>query len=255
MKKAISLFLTIMFTLSLFSVASAQTNPDDVLRQKGYPQEILDILSYNDKQDLISNGVVKFEGSSTKEYYYNDQGNLVQKGELSTLGTIPTTDLSLVTLYSGLDPAPDGTKRYRITTNFRWKNKPQIRDDDKIGLAYNEYFTTDPITNGNYYCSHNTVLNGQYYQHVSNCGGRPSDISNSGAGWTIELTPTYLDAGTVSMNIKAKEAATGNKTAVALGKYGHNKAAGSQLQINFVLGSITFTGSFDDAASQASWTF
>lgn len=252
--------LTLIFASALAANAenvNSQSSLDTQLVQKGYPQEVLDNLIDPIKEELL-NSAGQFEGADIRNFHYKDgtleelpntisyQGNVRTQNPVLR-GTLPTTDLSLVTLYAGLDKTADGKKRYRLTANWSWKKLPLVVETDKMAIWYNDQFETDVQTNGGYGCQH---YNGSSY---TSCGGTPSDISSSGAAWNFKLGALSLNSGGCWLNVQAKSVTSGSTTAVFVGKYAHNYFANTQIGVSFGVTSVTFSGSFDEAATQTSW--
>ncbi|MFC4768131.1 hypothetical protein [Effusibacillus consociatus] len=120
-------------------------------------------------------------------------------------------------------------------------------------------FESDTYTNGGYACKEYTSgsLNGPWTDTGNNCYGRTSDISFGGAAWYIDKHHGEFDKGWAQLKVKTKQkdADTWGKTAIALGKYGHDKSSGGYgLGVSIGYVSISYSGTFDDAATQTSWT-
>ncbi|WP_157722155.1 hypothetical protein [Tumebacillus avium] len=213
------------------------------MQQVGFPAEVLEGMQADQKQYLIDQGVVGYVGTEKKEFKFDKDGVLVEQvnndGGLAPEGTISTSDLSLSITTSNLTMQSDKKRRFTITMNWEWKNAGTVKLTDKLGMAYNSDFDADPYTNGGYTCNHygKYVWSGNHWW-LSDCGGRPSDLSYGGVGWNVDIKMDYYDYGWTSMNIIAKTANTNwDRSTSLLGKYAHNTSPTGALGLN--IGPLT----------------
>lgn len=229
------------------------------LRKLGYPDDYISIMSIDQKQDIIASNPVKFEGVSTKEFYYDNDGKLQEKksGEINALGTISTTDLTL-TLGKALLGTFNGKKTYRIETNWKWNKGVFWTFEDKIAIAYNDKFQERVSNSGNYVCkSFFTAIN-TGAQTSTNCGGRPSDITMAGAEWIYDIQSGYdfRNTGWVKMEIE-----TVNPNTTGIGKfrtkYYHKTSLLGliRLDIKFFSTEVSSGSGYDEAANSTSWNY
>lgn len=239
---------------------SEEKELDRKLRSVGFPDAQLANMQVDQKQHLIDQGVVKYLGTNRTEFYYHDNGVLVEKDtedDVSIQGTIPTTDLSLSITTSQLTTKSDGKKRFTITQNWSWSSS--VGDTyynlvDKVGLSYSSDFDADPYTNGGYQCSHSGRSTSNLINYwLDDCGGRTSDLSYGGAGWNVDIRDGYRDYGWSAMNVIAKKANTnGDNYTYFLTKYAHDTSIGGT--IGLTIGSLVLSfgssSSYDDAMAQ-----
>ncbi|WP_157721895.1 hypothetical protein [Tumebacillus avium] len=234
---------------------------DQRLQALGFPFAELASMPYDMKEHLINQGVVKYIGTEKREFYYDFDGTLREKDPSGTgiEGTIDLTDLSLVITTSQL-ATMNSKKRFTVTQKWEWSNTVGLNGDtylnyvDKIGLSYSNDFDSDPYTNGGYACSHSGqhFFSGNHYW-LSDCGGRPSDISYGGVGWNVDIRGDYRDYGWSAMNVVAKNTSDWNTSTRFLTKYAHDTSTsgvGVGLNIGFFSLNFTGNGSWDEGSAQ-----
>jgi hypothetical protein len=191
----VMLVLCIGFIIPMESVALAkeqysEKKLDKLLIKNGVPKEYLSDMVYEEKVSIIGDLGENFtyEGRTVEEYYVDKENNLVKidrtKGDVSTLGTIPTTDLKLwFDVYNGSFNGKDGKSVY---AKFQWNKYGVEVNNDRMGMSVDEGWYIIPDT---YRCgvSRRASAEGSTasFKYYNDCGGRPGDIGFSGASWNF----------------------------------------------------------------------
>lgn len=237
---------------------------DAKLVELGYPDELLSIMDYNQKFDIVSSKPVKFSGYEKTDFIFNENGDLEElptPGEdgISVMATIPTADLSLYNSRNTLGTF-NGRDTYCIYANWNWKIDPFFTYKDKIGFSYSDNFQTRASNNGGYYCQNDALIGSlSKLLERNTCSGRLSEISLGGAAWGFDIYggATVRNKGYAQMDIETKDNTSPTGTAITLSKYYHKKGVSGSLgvSIGYVSISINSGSNYDEAAVQSSWYY
>ena len=265
MKKIIALILSMTMLLSMATNVFAgstkgisESTLTSELLERGYPQIVLDTMSYRTKLDLYKNNNV-FLGASVS-YYNEETGTFIDcsiqsdGSYIAPRGQIPTSDLALSFVYSR-DPYIGGTKLGYIKVHFsyNWLNLPLNRYQDVIAIGWDSSKFT--MQTGSFY-KEDLFNNGQ----VQSSEHGYASASDAGVKWYADLTGywsgiPYRLYGNGSFNLVPTTTTYGGSMNI-YGNYAHTTANGS-VSVSFgPYGSISFSGNgFDERGTQTTITW
>lgn len=146
MKKMISLVVTLALMLSLTVPAMAvsdSTNTDTIsvdvieeeidaaLKERGYPQDILDCMAPSAKESLYNKPDVVYSSGSVHRYNMNDSDGTLSPTSIAPYGQIPVSDLILV-WSAGINSDGDVLLQY----SYVWEELPFNRYQDPISVSW-----------------------------------------------------------------------------------------------------------------------
>lgn len=240
MKKIICIMMSITLILSvgLMSVSAKEKTPDDILLKNGVPNELIEMMPLEQKNDIINNNL-KF--ISYEKVTMNEMEQILPEESYEIRGTIPASDLSFYISTYHLYPYNSTDKKVAVYVNYDWSaNKPIMRWTDPFGIAWDSniwqyeesmWFQYYRLANGNIVNDNGTTLG----YAASNGVGWNADIK-----WVYNSQSVMDNYGFGKVILSVKNPSTSGTTSFQA-NYSHVTGVGS-IGLNFVGISVSYSG-------------
>lgn len=180
--KIVSLVTAVTLLFCSFSISAQPINIDAYLLNAGFPQAIVDDMSEPQKEFIYENSKNKniaFSGYVEKEFVINEEGKLVENGDVSVCGgSLTSADMTLsvhgTTCYSS-----EGISHYTIYPTFKWHTQKKVKNDS---FAMNMYPGWEAIPGSRNLRLHLMNSQGQSAQYVDLT---PSNASSTGYTYRV----------------------------------------------------------------------
>lgn len=213
---------------------------DQKLLEIGTPQEDLDMMSLEIKEDVLDFGAVEFlDGDSITDSL--DEG---EPEGVGTFGTIPSNEFSLNTVaYKGPNKS-DGRSQFQVITKWDWHIGPFWKMTDPFGISWDS-------------SKLRLQDNSTYYKHewcpeyaFPRCSVVRNDDQNvvaysesGGVGWNADLkSKVWEQNGYTSVILESKSTNPPKGSSQIHAGYYHTWGLGS-VGLSFGGLSVTYTGS------------
>ncbi len=148
MKKIYNCFIILsLFLISIAPIhASNEVNYHQILLDKGYPEEFIETLSYEEIIIQATNNY-EFGGILTEDIYFDDN-------KITTRGTLPSADLRISITYTILRNNDNSLKEIYVSAEYKWLIFPSVYKVDSWGIAWdnNKFRYKDDSYIGRRYC-------------------------------------------------------------------------------------------------------
>lgn len=244
MKKNKIVFTTIfvlflVLTNTLIPV-NAKTNYDMALQKRGFPSDYLELISFEDKVELYNNEDAFFSGKTVEIFQFNETTS--ENGEITVYATIPSSTLQM-TVYQTIIKSGSNLQEIKYTAEAKWLSMPFWTQNDKVG------FTWD---NSNLRYKDNSfklqVLNASNNVLLSSTTVLLNAAVGSIAG-TATLSSNYKSKIVTNFSLIPINTTTSGSNQVQF-QYAHQIGING-ITVSFPIGfggSLTFSGSYDEAA-------
>lgn len=133
MKKIISLLSVLSLLLFICPINVMAYQPiDSQLLSRGQPNELIQIMLQEEKEDLIFDNCY-YESSNV--YNYDEKGNLINVTTIDENAIIPIGQIKTSTLSLRITTSKSGSNT-KVTLNYDWLKLPLNRYQDPICIAW-----------------------------------------------------------------------------------------------------------------------
>lgn len=261
-KKLFVLLLSFILSFNFSSIALAKTpNTDELLRLKGIPEELIQIMPDIQKNEIISQNLVL---NSIKKITLNENSEINDiKMQAQLSDTIPYDELSFYCTTYRSYTWSSTYKELIIFLNYDWAIIPDWTLTDTLGVAWDGNMW-DPVPNSYYIQTSYDVREWPDVWNTYSIHNMNYSLANSsftGAGWTTDikyswdLDTVYHNYGSSRIAIKAKNPSLTGSGLLAI-NYSHAMGIGS-VGLNIGIISISYSGSAnaDTRGDYASFTY
>jgi len=221
--------------------AENEKNIDEKLLEYGYPQRLVNELSYLAKKQMIDEGITEFVSAETITYDQNnniiavdDYKNPNPKPQVVPFGTINSMS---VTLTAARQVVPSYQDEFVLQGQYQWTTSPVVRGTDLIGFAWDgNKFNAMPNTS-------QVVVGGNGLNSpVTYSSKNLFSSSFTGAGWSFPL-PSSGTSPVAVAKIRIQELksnSTGSSQLHSL--YTHTHSGTGSVGLNLGVLSVSFSG-------------
>ena len=146
---SIRFILSLALIISILPINSIKANETDyyqILRDKGYPEEFIDSMPYEEIVIQATNDY-EFGGTFTEDIYFDDN-------EVTTRGTLPSADLRISISYTIYRNSDNSLRDMYVSAQYKWLTFPSVYKIDSWGIAWdnNKFRYKDDSYTGRRYC-------------------------------------------------------------------------------------------------------
>lgn len=214
---------------------------DAKLLEYGYPQRLVNELSYLAKKEMIDEGITEYVSAETITYDQNnkiiavdDYNDPNPEPQMVPFGTINSMK---VTITAGRQVVPSYIDEFILQSEFQWTISPVVRGTDLIGFAWDgNKFNAMPNTS-------KVVVGGNGGNGAATYSSNNLYASSfTGVGWSFPLPSSGTRPIAVSkIRIKeVKSALTGSSQFHSL--YTHTHSGTGTIGLNFGVLTVAFAG-------------
>lgn len=241
MKKIIATLSLIIFLL-LPTQVSANTNLDQMLLNRGIPQELIELMPNTQKQDIIDNNLI-FKSYENEEIEINDSNHT---SSISARNTISDNTLSLTCSCYYEPNYSSSNKQITFYVNYDWSKVPQMTLTDAYGIAWGDNWKAVPNSHKSY----------TYWKLAMNQGIKSNTetalaYANSyGAGWNTDIKYSYGlqyvvdNYGYGKITLEAKKPSKTGSDQVCI-NYTHRKSINGTFGLSLGPCSVSYSGTAD----------
>lgn len=208
------MFLVILNITFAPAICSAAVSVDKQLEKRGFPKNIISMLTDEDKNEILSHADSKFAGSETT---IKSMEGINISDDVSPMGTIPSSDLSLTC--GGAYWTTAGEKYLYIIIDYDWLWTPLWRLTDEIGITWDPTKWEVVDDDYDFTASHRAQSSGLDWDDTS------YDARDLGADSIIGDVDLIIDSmheyGHATILLKLKSGVTAPTTTQVFYKYGH----------------------------------
>ena len=236
-KKIVAMSLVI-FLLAPMQV-DASEDVDQILRMRGVPEELINIMLEEQKQEIVENNLV-YDSYTNEEMSFDSAGNVMARG------TISDSTLSLTCSCYKESGYSTSKKRMTFYVNYDWSSVPQMTLTDAYGIAWSENWTAVPNSHKSYTywkLEHNTRIEGETETALAYA-------NQYGAGWNTDIKYAYGlqyvtdNYGYSRITLEAKNPSKSGTDQVRA-NYTHRKGVAGSFGLSFGICSVSYSGSAD----------
>lgn len=210
--------IVLLFAISIPQTSlAASKSADKLLASRGYPEDIIKLMSEKVKNDIVSHDNFRYAGSST---YIKDMEKSINSinadTHLSPQGTISSSDLSFTCVCTTW--TDNGIKYLHIDTIYKWATrKPTWRLTDQIGITWDS--SKFQVMDGEYFFNSEYNIGG-IMKYETSRDARELNESNIIGDFNL-LAAADVNSGDAVVLLRVKPGVKAPANTVVYFKYGH----------------------------------